>query len=203
MKCRWRFWRAKSASWNLASSDEISVLTQSYLNHKTAAHRLAVRRKFLLYCTIRIGCSYRYFDVSRGAVRTVNLSAPSLNFGLGRAVKGCWRPAASRKRIRSPSATPSCTRKSKTTVQARSLSLLTGYRSQAYRSQNVHFPDSQENIIIRKLITLTLLLPRLIKQCVEAFRRARILSAQNGSSAYGGSLPKSQIFLDLVPHTVG
>jgi hypothetical protein len=24
LKCRWRFWRAKSASWNLASSDESS-----------------------------------------------------------------------------------------------------------------------------------------------------------------------------------
>ena len=39
------------------------------------------------------------------------------------------------------------------------------------------------------------------KQCVEAFRRAQILSAQSGSSAYGGSLPNRQFFLDLVPHT--
>eukprot|EP01049_Picozoa_sp_SAG25_P005847 SAG25_NODE_414_length_8276_cov_29.934939_7_plen_81_part_00 len=29
---------------------------------------------------------------------------------------------------------------------------------------------------------------RLIKQCVEAFRRAQILCADSGSSAYGGSL---------------
>eukprot|EP01047_Picozoa_sp_COSAG01_P109899 COSAG01_NODE_38748_length_485_cov_8.686528_1_plen_71_part_00 len=35
---------------------------------------------------------------------------------------------------------------------------------------------------------LTLLLHRLIKQCVEAFRRAQILSAESGSSAYGESL---------------
>jgi hypothetical protein len=43
---------------------------------------------------------------------------------------------------------------------------------------------------------------RLIKQCVEAFRRAQILSAQSGSSAYGGSLPKSQLFLYAVLRTV-
>ena len=51
---------------------------------------------------------------------------------------------------------------------------------------------------IRKLIMLTLLLPRLIKQCVEAFRRAQILSAESGSSAYGGSLLSQNAFLSGV-----
>ena len=36
---------------------------------------------------------------------------------------------------------------------------------------------------------------RFIKQCVEAFRRAQILTRENGSSAYGGRLFAQKIFL--------